>query len=320
MKAVVTGGAGFIGSHLAEALCRKGADIIIVDDLSLGDTENLGWVKGGDGVDFIHADAGNGTLMRELLTGRDVLFHFAGAPSVLHSIRNPLESNRRNLDVSLNVLLAARDAGVQRVIYASSSSVYGDGGSIRQHEAQPPSLNSPYALQKFTSETYAQLFYRLYDLPVVTLRYFNVIGPRQRADSIGSSVIANFCYAFATSRRPVIFGDGTQLRDFSFVSNIVGGTLAAATADAKVVSGEVFNCASGTARSLLDVVNELNGITNQDLTPVFRDRIPGDIQRSCADIRKIKQLLGYKEVVSWKDALRRTLDAQSAAIHLSVRK
>ncbi len=311
MKALVTGGAGFIGSHLAEALCRRGAGVVVLDDLSLGSERNLAWRKPGDALELVHGDAGDATLLTKLLPGCDWVFHLAAMPSVPRSVAEPVLSNRHNLDAALSLLVAARDARVKRFLFASSSAIYGDAAVDAKVETLPPAPLSPYALQKYAAEKYGQLFHQLYGLPVVSFRYFNVFGPRQSFDSPYSGVIARFCTAALQGTRPTIFGDGTQSRDFTYVENVVAANLLAAEAEEGKVAGRVFNCATGGSVSLLDLVSELNHLTGQSLAPVFEPARAGDILHSRADIRAAGDTLGYRPLVGWKEGLKRTLEFYS---------
>src|SRR5580698_3983900 len=267
MKALVTGGAGFIGSHIAEALCRRGVQVVALDDLSLGNARNLDWKKSGDTLEFVEGDVVDGQLVRRLMTGCDWVFHEAAIPSVPRSVAEPLKSNMQNLDAALQMLVLAREAGVKRFLFASSSSIYGDTEVAAKHEQLPPNPLSPYALQKYAAEKYGQLFHRLYDLPTVSLRYFNVFGPRQAFNSPYSGVIAKFCTGMLAGKAPVIFGDGPQARDLTYIENVVQANLLAA--EAPDAAGKVFNVAGGQSISLLQLVAELNRLTGQSLQPQF---------------------------------------------------
>jgi nucleoside-diphosphate-sugar epimerase len=308
MKALVTGGAGFIGSHLIEALIRRGARVTVLDNLSLGSRENLAWAGAGDALEFVEGDAGEGTLLAKLLPGTDWVFHHAALPSVPRSVAEPLESNAQNLDATLRLLVAARDARVKRFVFASSSSIYGDSDAPAKHESLPPQPLSPYALQKFAAERYGQLFHQLHGLPTVSLRYFNVFGPRQSFDSPYSGVIAKFCTAFLRGEAPVIFGDGSQSRDFTFIDNVIAANLLAAEAPADRVAGRVFNIACGESVDLLRLVADLNSLTGQNLSPRFEPARAGDVRHSRADIGAARAALGFEPKVSWTEGLRRTLE------------
>lgn len=306
MKALVTGGAGFIGSHLAEALCRRGANVIVLDNLSLGKTANLDWKKNGDALEFIQGDVADETMMKRVIAGCDWVFHEAAMPSVPESVAEPVKTNTQNLDATLRLLVLARDAGVKRFLFASSSAIYGDTDAPAKHEKLPPQPLSPYALQKYGAEKYGQLFHQLYGLPTVSLRYFNVFGPRQAFNSPYSGVIAKFCTGMLAGRAPAIYGDGLQSRDFTYIENVVQANLLAA--EASGAAGKVFNVAAGQSISLLQLVGELNRLTGQTLQPQFEPRRVGDVRSSLADISAAERELGYRAKVSWQEGLRRTLD------------
>ena len=308
MKALVTGGAGFIGSHLAEALCRRGASVTILDNLSQGSVENLAWKKHGDELEFVQGDVADEKLTQQLLAGCDWVFHEAATPSVPLSVAEPLATNAQNLEATLKMLVWSREAGVKRFVFASSSAIYGDADAPVKHEQLPANPLSPYALQKYTAEKYGQLFHQLYGLPTVGLRYFNVFGPRQGFDSPYSGVIAKFCTAMLAGKAPVIFGDGKQTRDFTFVENVVQANLLAAEAPAENIAGKVFNIAGGKSISLLDLVTELNRLTWQNLQPRFEAVRKGDVKSSLADITTAEKVLGYRVKVGWQEGLNRTLE------------
>jgi nucleoside-diphosphate-sugar epimerase len=309
LKALVTGGAGFIGSHLAEALCRRGDKVAVLDDLSSGKIDNLAWCAPGDELEFFEGDAGDDALLKQLLERCDCVFHLAAMSSVQQSIADPLESNRRNLDTTLRLFVAARDAGVRRVVFASSSSVYGEAKAEEREEAARPQPLSPYAVQKCAAEQYAQLFYRLYALPVVTLRYFNVFGARQNYDSPYAGVVARFCKAILNARPITIYGDGRQSRDFTYIDNVVSATLLAAAAPEGKIAGRIFDCATGTSVSVLELAGALAELTGSSVAPCSEASRVGDIRDSRANISAIERELGYRVLVSWKEGLRRTLDS-----------
>ena len=308
MKALVTGGAGFIGSHLAETLCRRGAQVVIIDNLSTGDMVNLAWKRPGDALDFIQGDVGDETLLCKVLPGCDWVFHEAALPSVPWSVAEPVLSNAQNLDATLKLLVAARDAKVRRFVFASSSAIYGENPVSPKREDLPPQPLSPYGLQKYASETYGRMFHALYGFESVGLRYFNVFGPRQAFNSPYSGVIAKFCTVMLQGQRPVIFGDGLQSRDFIYVANVVAANLLAAEGPSERVAGQVFNVANGQSITLLDLVAELNRLTGQDLAPRFEAPRVGDVRSSQADISALVQATGYQVDVSWQVGLRHTLD------------
>src|SRR6266545_7181062 len=252
---LVTGGAGFIGSHLTEALVRRGETVRVVDSLITGKRENLAHVGA---VDFVEGDLADAAVAASAVRGIDYVLHQAAIPSVPRSVQDPLTSNRANITASLSLLVAARDAGVKRLVYAGSSSAYGDTPTLPKREDMPSNPLSPYALQKLVGEQYCQMFTRLYGLETVTIRYFNVFGPRQDPSSPYSGVISLFISALCEGRRPTIFGDGEQTRDFTYVANVVDGVLRACTA--KEASGEVINVATGGRISLNDLLHVMNSI------------------------------------------------------------
>jgi UDP-glucose 4-epimerase len=308
LKTLITGGAGFIGSHLAEAFCRRGDKVVVLDDLSFGTLDNLAWRATTDDLDFVRGDAGDGVLLNKLLNDCDRVFHLAAMPSVQQSITAPLESNRRNLDAALQLLVAARDARVGRVIFASSSSVYGEAKPEAGPEASSPRLLSPYAVQKSAAEQYAQMFHRLYGLPVVTLRYFNVFGPRQDGDSEYAGVVTRFCKAVLNSQPITVYGDGRQSRDFTYIDNVVSANLLAAEAPEGKIAGCVFDCATGSSVSVLELAAALAELTGTPVAQSWEPSRVGDIRDSRANISAIERELGYRVSVSWKEGLRRTLE------------
>ena len=300
---LVTGGAGFIGSHLATALLARGDRVRIVDNLSTGFLRNIDL---NPGVEFIEGDIADAAVAARAVQGVDFVFHQAAIPSVPRSVKDPAASNRANIDGTLNILLAARDAGVRRVVYAGSSSAYGDTPVLPKREDMPPNPRSPYALQKLVGEQYCQMFTRLYGLETVTTRYFNVFGPRQDPSSAYSGVISQFAKALTEGRRPTVYGDGTQTRDFTYIDNVVDGVLRASHVPA--ASGEVFNVATGGRISLLDLFEAMKRLTGANVDLTFTDSRAGDVRDSQADISKARQVLGYEPVVSFADGLARTVE------------
>jgi nucleoside-diphosphate-sugar epimerase len=299
---VVTGGAGFIGSHLVEQLLQRGETVRVADNFSTGKRENLP----SDGrVDLVEGDLSNEQIAKRAVDGCEFVLHQAAIPSVPRSVADPLTSHRANVDATLQVLLAARAAGVRRVVYAGSSSAYGDTAVLPKREDMKPQPLSPYALQKLVGEQYCQLFSRLYRLETVTIRYFNVFGPRQDPGSPYSGVISLFTKAFSSGQAPTIYGDGKQTRDFTYVSDVVQGVLLAC--HAPNVSGEVINVAAGGRVSLLELVRALQVIFCSDVQPVFAPAREGDVRDSQADIFKARQLLGFSPQVSFDEGLRRTV-------------
>ena len=300
---LVTGGAGFIGSHLAEELVRRGERVRIVDSLITGKRQNIAQLPG---VEFLHGDLADLAVAQNAVKGVDYVLHQAAIPSVPRSVQDPITSNRANIDASLNVLVAARDAGVRRVVYAGSSSAYGNTPTLPKVETMPTAPLSPYALQKLVAEQYCQMFTQLYGLETVTIRYFNVFGPRQDPSSPYSGVISLFISALCESRQPKIYGDGEHTRDFTYVANVVDGVLRACTApDA---SGEVINVATGGRISLNLLFRTVRDLVGADLEPLYEAPRAGDVKDSQADIGKAQRLLGYQPSVAFEEGLRNTVN------------
>jgi len=297
---LVTGGAGFIGSHLSAALVARGHRVRVVDNLVTGFQRNLQ-----PGVEFTAGDLADADTAAAAVKGVEYVLHQAAIPSVPRSVKNPIESHRANVDGMLNVLMAARNSGVKRIVFAGSSSVYGDLPTLPKREDMPTNPMTPYALQKLVSEQYGQMFTRLYGLEVVTTRYFNVFGPRQDPGSPYSGVISLFIKALLEGTRPVIYGDGSQTRDFTFVANVVDGVLRAAEAPA--VGGEVFNIATGGRVSLNELLATLKKIIGSDVEPIYQDARMGEVRDSQADITKAERLLGYRPIVTLDEGLRQTV-------------
>ena len=301
---LVTGGAGFIGSHLTEELVRRGHRVRVVDSLITGKRQNLAHVPD---VEFIHGDLAEFEVAKRAVQGVDYVLHQAAIPSVPRSVKDPITSNRANIDASLNVLVAARDAGVKRVVYAGSSSAYGNSPTLPKIETMPTAPLSPYALQKLVAEQYCQMFTQLYGLETVTIRYFNVFGPRQDPSSPYSGVISLFIRYLVEGRQPTIYGDGGQTRDFTYVANVVDGVLRAAQAPASA-SGEVINVATGGRISLNQLFRVIRDLVKSDLEPVYKETRAGDVRDSQADISKARRLLGYEPTASFEDGLARTVE------------
>ena len=300
---LVTGGAGFIGSHLTEELVRRGHRVRVADSLITGKRQNLDHISG---VEFLEGDLADLSFATRAAAGMEYVLHQAAIPSVPRSVKDPVTSNRANIDASLNVLVAARDAGVRRLVYAGSSSAYGDTPTLPKREDMPPNPLSPYALQKLVAEQYCQMFTRLYGFETVTTRYFNVFGPRQDPGSPYSGVISLFSTALLERRQPLIYGDGGQTRDFTFVANVVDGVLRAC--EAPHAAGEVMNVACGTRISLNELLAVMNHIVGTNLQPIYKPGRQGDVRDSQADISKAGALLGYAPLVHLEEGLRRTLD------------
>ena len=299
---LVTGGAGFIGSHLTEELVRRGERVRVVDSLVTGRRSNLAHIPG---VEFIEGDLADEGVARRAVAGMEFVLHQAAIPSVPRSVQDPVASHRANVDASLNVLVAARDAGVRRVVYAGSSSAYGNTPTLPKNETMPPAPLSPYALQKLVAEQYCVMFTALYGLETVTIRYFNVFGPRQDPSSPYSGVISLFISALCKGKPPTIHGDGEQTRDFTYVSNVVNGVLRATHAPA--AAGEVINVATGGRISLNDLFRTLRDLTGAAVEPVYGEPRSGDVRDSQADISKAQRLLGYEPTASFRDGLEQTI-------------
>lgn len=300
---LVTGGAGFIGSHLAEELVRRGHRVRVADSLVTGKRGNLDHVPD---VEFLEGDLADLDFAKRAVAGCEFVLHEAAIPSVPRSVKDPIASNRANVDALLNVLVAARDAGVRRVQFAGSSSAYGNTPTLPKHENMPANPLSPYALQKVVGEQYLQLFTRLYGLETVSTRYFNVFGPRQDPSSPYSGVISVFATALLENRSPAIYGDGEQTRDFTYIANVVDGVLRAC--EAPGASGEVINVATGGRISLNTLFAEMRRVIGASVEPTYSDPRQGDVRDSQADIQKAKQLLGYQPTVSFEEGLRRTIE------------
>ena len=300
---LVTGGAGFIGSHLTEELVRRGHRVRVADSLVTGKRRNLDHIPG---VEFLEGDLADLPFATRAVAGMDFVLHQAAIPSVPRSVKDPVTSNRANVDASLNVLAAAREAGVTRLVFAGSSSEYGNTPELPKREDMLPNPLSPYALQKLVAEQYCQMFTRLYGFETVTIRYFNVFGPRQDPGSPYSGVISLFSTALLDGRQPVIYGDGEQTRDFTYVANVVDGVLRAC--EAKDAAGEVINVACGTRISLNELLAVMNRIVGTDLQAICKEERQGDVKHSQADITKANRLLGYTPSVPLEEGLRLTLE------------
>ena len=305
---LVTGGAGFIGSHLTEELVRRGHRVRVVDNLCTGKRRNLAHVPG---VELVEADLADPAVAPRAVEGVDFVLHQAAIPSVPRSVEDPLTSHRANVDATLNVLLAARDARVKRVVYAASSSAYGETPTLPKVETQPPAPLSPYALQKLVGEQYGRLFTDLYGLETVSIRYFNVFGPRQDPSSPYSGVISLFISALCDGRPPTIYGDGEQTRDFTYVANVVDGVLRAC--EAPGAAGAVINVATGARISLNTLFRAVRELVGARVDPVYAPARAGDVRDSQADIQKARRLLGYEPTVSFEEGLKKTVDWYRAA-------
>jgi nucleoside-diphosphate-sugar epimerase len=302
---VVTGGAGFIGSHIAAALSAAGARVRVLDDLSTGHRENLEEI-GGD-IDFIEGSVADEAVLRKALDGAEVVFHEAAIPSVPRSVEAPRQTHIASVDGTFSLLLAARDNKVRRVVYAASSSAYGDQPTLPKSEQMLPDPLSPYAVAKLVGEYYCQVFTRVYGLETVSLRYFNVFGPRQDPSSQYSGVVSRFISSLLGNEQPVIFGDGEQSRDFTYVDNVVAANLSAANAPGAI--GRVINVANGERITLNELLEELKDLTGKlDVTAEYREPRVGDVRHSLADNTMARELLGYESKVDLREGLKRTID------------
>ena len=294
---LITGGAGFIGSNLAEHLLRAGKTVRVFDNLSTGIRENIP-----AGAEFVEGDLRVLEIVKRAAEGVRYVLHVGAIPSVPRSVEEPLATNQVNVTGTLNVLLAARDCGVKRVVFSSSSSVYGDTPVLPKREDMTPSPLSPYAVHKITGEYYCRIFWQLYGLETVSLRYFNVFGPRQNPASEYAAVIPRFITAILNDQPPTVYGDGQQTRDFSHIENIIDANLAACEAG-KEALGETFNIACGGRISLLDLIATINKIAGKKIAPKFDPPRPGDIKDSQADITKAGHLLGWRPRVDFQEGI-----------------
>jgi len=303
---LITGIAGFIGSSLARAVLAQGDQVRGIDNLSTGKRANLTEILGR--IDFREADLLDMTAVQEACRGVDYIFHEAAIPSVPKSVLDPLGSNRANVDATVNVLIAARDAKVKRVVYAASSSAYGDTPTLPKHEDMKPSPISPYAVAKLASEHYMTSFFRCYGLETVSLRYFNIFGPRQDPTSPYSGVLAKFITEMLKGETPTINGDGEQSRDFTFIQNVVHANLLACKAPASEVAGEVFNVATGTRIDLNETFRVLKKLIGFNGEVKYGPQRAGDVKHSLADLSRAEKHLGYKPQVNFEEGLKQTVD------------
>jgi UDP-glucose 4-epimerase len=300
---LVTGGAGFIGSHLVEALVSRGHEVRVLDNLSTGSLANLEAVS--DRVELLDGDVTDLETVRWSMRGVEVVYHQAALPSVPRSVADPLTTHQVCVTGTLHVLVAAREAGVRRVIYAASSSAYGNSPRLPKRESDPTGPLSPYAVAKLAGENYCSAFSQVYGVETVRLRYFNVFGPRQAPDSPYAAVIPRFIQAMSLGRGPLIHGDGEQSRDFTFIEDVVRANLLAAEAPAALCSGRVYNIACGRRTSLLELVGHLNSLLGTRIRPTHDAPRAGDVRHSLADIERACQDLGYQPRVEMLEGLRR---------------
>lgn len=303
MKCLVTGGAGFIGSNIVAELVRRQEKVKVLDNFSTGRRENLFPFL--NKIELIEGDLTDLETVREAVEGVDFVLHQGALPSIPRSIEHPIGSNNANVSGTLNLLVASRDAKVKRIIYASSSSVYGNSSELPKVESMSPSPLSPYAVSKLAGEHYCRVFCRVYHLETIILRYFNVFGVNQYPNSPYSGVIPRFISLMIDQKSPVIYGDGLQSRDFTFVDNVVKTNLKAIEANS--ASGEVINIASGHSYSLLDLVAKINNLLGEEIKPIFKSPRTGEIRHSLADITKAKELFGYSPEINFEEGLKRMI-------------
>jgi len=306
-RVAITGGAGFIGSNLAEELAT-GNDVIIIDDLSTGKKENIASLLQQNNVKFVQGSILDLKLLQKSFRGIDFVFHQAALPSVPRSIEDPRTSNDVNVTGTLNVLLAARDNKVRKVIYASSSSVYGDTPTLPKREDMPPNPQSPYALTKLVGEYYCRIFHQVYSLPTICLRYFNVYGPRQDPTSQYAAVIPRFIARVSRSNPPIIYGDGEQTRDFTYIKDVIQANRIHAVDDAT----GIFNIGRGERNSINHLAKTILNIMGKDLQPVYEPSLPGDIEHSLADISKARKI-GYNPEYDLEAGLKQTIASAQAS-------
>jgi nucleoside-diphosphate-sugar epimerase len=309
MNYLVTGGAGFIGSHLVDRLLEGGNKVRVLDNFSTGKKENLINVLGR--IELIHGDIRDYGSVRRAVDGIDVVFHEAAISSVMKSIEDPVTNDAVNVGGAVNVLQSSREAGVKKVVYASSAAVYGNDGAVPKKETMTPGPESPYAVSKLVGEYYCKVFSSLYGLPTVCLRYFNVFGGRQNPSSEYSGVISKFISALLSNKSPIIFGDGEQSRDFVYVENIVDANILASMVDCK--PGIVLNVGCSVKTTINQLVNELNSVLGKRLEPIYRSARPGDVRDSLADITMISKELDYEPKTSIRQGLERTISGYKSA-------
>jgi nucleoside-diphosphate-sugar epimerase len=303
MEYLVTGGAGFIGSHLVEALLKSGRTVRVLDDFSTGSRQNLApFIRD---VDLVEGDIRDPDAVSRAVRGVDVIFHEAAVPSVPRSVREPRVTHDVNVNGTLNLLLAAKDGRVSRFVYASSSSAYGDTPTLPKTEQMTPAPQSPYAVQKLMGEYYARVFHLVYGLATVSLRYFNVFGPRQDPSSEYSAVIPRFIARLTQGEPPLIYGDGSQTRDFTYIENVVSANMLAVESDACV--GEIMNISSGQSVDLIELAGVVGSAMGVEIDPVFEPPRDGDIKHSFGDIARAKRLLGYTVKIGLTEGLSRTV-------------
>ncbi len=303
-KFLITGGAGFIGSNICKKLVSQGAFVRVVDNLLTGKKNNLADIL--DKIEFIEADMGYESVAHSAMKNIDVVLHQGALPSVLKSIDDPASTHKHCVEATFTLLLAARDAGVKRFVYAASSSAYGDTPTLPKVETIPPNPLSPYAVAKLVGEYYCSVFYRVFGLETISLRYFNVFGPQQDPTSQYAAAIPAFVTAILKDQPPTIFGDGEQTRDFTYIDNVVDANLLAASA--KHAKGQVLNIACGQAVTVNEIIDTINHLTGKNIKPIYTDPRAGDIKHSLADITRAKKLIGYKPAIQFKEGLQLAIE------------
>ena len=307
MKYLVTGGAGFIGSNIVKELLRRKEQVRVLDNFATGKRQNLFEFKNNPNFELIEGDLRSFHIVRNAVKGMDFILHQGALPSVPRSINDPITTNDVNILGTLNILEAAKEFGVKRVVYASSSSVYGNSATLPKVEDMPLQPLSPYALSKYTGERYCQIYYKIYGLETVVLRYFNVFGPNQDPTSEYSAVIPKFIKLMKENKQPIIYGDGTQSRDFTYVANVAEANLLACNADNAV--GEVFNIACGKRYTVLQLVETINKILGKNIEPVFEKERIGDVKHSLAGIKKAKRILGFSVNCRFEEGLEKLIES-----------
>ena len=305
MNCLVTGGAGFIGSHVVGALVERGDRVRVIDDFSSGIRDNLAEVL--SDIELIEGDIRDVDVTKNAARGVEAVFHLAAVPSVPRSIKEPRLTHEVNVDGTFNMLMAARDTGVSRFIFSSSSSIYGDTETLPKVEDMPPRPKSPYALQKLIGEQYARIFSETYGMSTICLRYFNIFGPRQNPKSEYAAVIPRFITNMINDRPPVIYGDGTQTRDFTYISNAVSANLLAAEKDS--FGGEVVNISTGIQLDLNSLAKKVGEITHREYDPIYEETRPGDVKHSMGEITRARELLGYRVVTTLEEGLVATYES-----------
>ncbi len=303
-KFLVTGGAGFIGSNICKQLVSQGCFVRVIDNLLTGKKSNLAAIS--DSIEFIEADMGNEKIARSAMKDIDVCVHQGALPSVPLSIDDPAATHRHCVDATFTLLLAARDAGIKRFVYASSSSAYGDTPTLPKVESMPPSPLSPYAVGKLVGEYYCSVFYKVFGLETISLRYFNVFGPHQDPASQYAAAIPAFVTSILKDEQPTIYGDGEQSRDFTYIDNVVEANLLAARA--RHTAGEVINIACGEAVTVNEIIGLINGLVGRDIKPIYDPQRPGDVKHSLADIGAAQKLIGFKPTVPFREGLELAID------------